>query len=230
MRKGPARTLALAAALSACLVLPSPGRAKEVTLWQIGNFDQSSEEFGSSFGIAPSSAGQPDPVYRVGRGDWKKDWPGFQPGSANGLTGGREHPFTVVFSLDQRPRGRYTLTVATLPYMPRRPDLRLEINGKRGTFYLRPHISYDLGNFPAAFIPQYSFHQLEIELPAEYFKQGENRLVLTVTGVDDVHVGIEAMKRGAGDYLTKPFQLEAVIASIQRAAGGPQSFTCWPTI
>ena len=183
MRKGPARTLALEAALSACLVLPSPGRAKEVTLWQIGNFDQSSEEFGSSFGIAPSSAGQPDPVYRVGRSDWKKDWPGFQPGSANGLTGGREHPFTVVFSLDQRPRGRYTLTIATLPYMPRRPDLRLEINGKRGTFYLRPHISYDLGNFPVAFIPQYSFHQLEIELPAEYFKQGENRLVFTC--VDD---------------------------------------------
>ncbi len=55
MRKGPARTLALAAALSAGLVLPSPGRAKEVTLWQIGNFDQSSEEFGSSFGIAPKS-------------------------------------------------------------------------------------------------------------------------------------------------------------------------------
>src|SRR5438093_13008830 len=67
--------------------------------------------------------------------------------------------------------------------MSRRPDLRLEINGKRGTFYLRPHIRYDPGNFPVAFIPQYSFQQLEIDLPAEYFKQGENRLALT--GVDD---------------------------------------------
>jgi response regulator RpfG family c-di-GMP phosphodiesterase len=40
---------------------------------------------------------------------------------------------------------------------------------------------------------------------------------LIVTGVDDVRVGIDAMKRGADDYLAKPFQLDAVIAAIDRA-------------
>lgn len=38
-----------------------------------------------------------------------------------------------------------------------------------------------------------------------------------VTGVDDVRIGIQAMKQGADDYLTKPFQFEIVLASVQRA-------------
>jgi len=40
---------------------------------------------------------------------------------------------------------------------------------------------------------------------------------LMATGVSDVNVGIAAMKKGAADYLLKPFQLDAVIASLDRA-------------
>lgn len=38
-----------------------------------------------------------------------------------------------------------------------------------------------------------------------------------VTGVDDIQVGIEAMKKGADDYLVKPLQIEVVMASLERA-------------
>jgi putative nucleotidyltransferase with HDIG domain len=37
------------------------------------------------------------------------------------------------------------------------------------------------------------------------------------TGVDDVRVGVQAMKQGADDYLLKPFDIDLVLASIHRA-------------
>lgn len=40
---------------------------------------------------------------------------------------------------------------------------------------------------------------------------------LIMTGVDDVRVGIDAIKRGADDYLVKPFQMDTVVAGIKRA-------------
>jgi len=40
---------------------------------------------------------------------------------------------------------------------------------------------------------------------------------LIATGVDSVRVGVEAMKKGAADYLLKPFQLEMVALAIERA-------------
>lgn len=41
--------------------------------------------------------------------------------------------------------------------------------------------------------------------------------LVMITGVDDVRVGIEAMRKGADDYLVKPLQLEVVLASLGRA-------------
>jgi putative nucleotidyltransferase with HDIG domain len=40
---------------------------------------------------------------------------------------------------------------------------------------------------------------------------------VVVTGVDDVRVGIEAMRNGADDYLVKPLELDVVLASLERA-------------
>jgi putative nucleotidyltransferase with HDIG domain len=40
---------------------------------------------------------------------------------------------------------------------------------------------------------------------------------LMATAVDDVRVGIEAMKTGADDYLVKPFQFEAALIALNRA-------------
>jgi len=40
---------------------------------------------------------------------------------------------------------------------------------------------------------------------------------LMATGVSDLAVGIAAMKKGATDYIVKPLQMDAVVASVQRA-------------
>lgn len=45
---------------------------------------------------------------------------------------------------------------------------------------------------------------------------------LVVTGMDDVRVGVDAMREGADDYLVKPLQLELVSASLERALGKKQ--------
>ncbi|HYL69582.1 MAG TPA: HD domain-containing phosphohydrolase [Candidatus Limnocylindria bacterium] len=40
---------------------------------------------------------------------------------------------------------------------------------------------------------------------------------LMATGVDDVQLGVEAMRNGADDYLIKPLQLDMIMASLDRA-------------
>lgn len=45
---------------------------------------------------------------------------------------------------------------------------------------------------------------------------------LMATGVDDVRVGVQAMKLGADDYLLKPFDIDVVLLSLQRALGRKQ--------
>ncbi|MBZ5561524.1 MAG: response regulator [Acidobacteriia bacterium] len=40
---------------------------------------------------------------------------------------------------------------------------------------------------------------------------------LMATGVDDIRVGVQAMKDGADDYLTKPFDSQTVVISLSRA-------------
>lgn len=56
-----------------------------------------------------------------------------------------------------------------------------------------------------------------LELLAEVQRKYPELAFLIATGVDDVRVGVEAMKQGADDYLVKPFQLDMVLASLERA-------------
>ena len=56
-----------------------------------------------------------------------------------------------------------------------------------------------------------------LELLAEVHRRYPELAFLVATGVDDVRVGVQAMKEGADDYLIKPFQLEVVLASLERA-------------
>src|SRR5215470_2763876 len=47
--------------------------------------------------------------------------------------------------------------------------------------------------------------------------QHPHTVFLMITAEDDVQVGIEAMKRGAADYLVKPFHIQGLSRSIERA-------------
>src|SRR6202142_2583049 len=78
---------------------PIPAFAVEALVWRIGSFDHSSSEFRSQ-GIDYSDPKQA-PIYRVGQSKDSEDWWRFQPGPANGMTGGHDHPFTVLFDIKQ---------------------------------------------------------------------------------------------------------------------------------
>src|SRR6185312_12431225 len=88
----------------------------------------------------------------------------------------------IAFSLT-RPQGVYTLAVGVLIDRPRVPALRIGVNGKEGTYFLHPELSYSRGDFSYAFDPHESQSLIKIELPASLFKSGENNI--TIACVND---------------------------------------------
>lgn len=56
-----------------------------------------------------------------------------------------------------------------------------------------------------------------MELLAEVRRRYPYMAFLVATGVDDIRVGVQAMHQGADDYLVKPFDLEIVVVSLNRA-------------
>jgi CheY-like chemotaxis protein len=55
-----------------------------------------------------------------------------------------------------------------------------------------------------------------IEVLQQVRKRGIKSRVIILTAVDDLSVAIEAVKNGANDYLTKPYQISSLMSSIQR--------------
>lgn len=168
------RKIALGLAIVA--TASAPAFAAEVLVWRIGTFDYSSSEFRSE-GINYSDTRQ-DPVYRVGESD-SNDWWRFQPGPANGMTGGRAHPFTILFNLRDKPSGVYRLTIAILYETPRLSYLELDVNGHVGHFYFHPKLDYHAGDWEGTFVPQTSWDRKTIAFPADWLRHGQNRFVLT---------------------------------------------------
>lgn len=170
----------------ACLLLPGISRAEteahsgDAIVWQIGRFDRSSGEFHSSFGVdyaKPSS----DVDFAIGKSA-NSDWLRFQPGPANGLAGGRLHPFHIHFSLARPVPGEYILRIAILYETPRLSSLRVNINGHAGDFYFHPQLDYSAGDWEGTFVPQTSHAERLIQIPSRWLRAGEN--VLTLTAVD----------------------------------------------
>ena len=166
-------------ALIGLIFTPLLARVAENTLWQIGKFDQSSYEFKGQFKFSDP---QLQVVYTVGQSDPVKDWPAMQAGTGNAEAGRRPHPYTILFNLQAKPTGAYRLSISAITSHSRTPNLKVEINGKSGLFYLDRKVSYYAGDngFDS---PIYSTAHLEIALPSSAFQVGQNRLVLTA--VDD---------------------------------------------
>src|ERR1035437_3952156 len=153
------------------------GFAQERAIWSIGTFDHASGEFRAK--SDDYSDPRFDPVYRVGKSKDGEDWQRFQPGPANGMAGGREHPFTILFDLHDPAIGVFHLKIAILYETPRLSHLRVNLNGHSGIFYFHPQLDYGAGDWEGTFVPQTSVDSKMIDLPAEWFRQRDNRLVLT---------------------------------------------------
>ena len=158
------------------VALTAAAHATQRTLWKIGAFDGSSGEFKSQ-GI---NYADPliNPVFVVGQSS-DKDWYRFQPGPANGIAGGRQHPFTVKFVLNDVPLGVYRLKLAILYETPRLSFLKLEVNGHSGFFYFHPKLDFRAGDWEGTFVPQTSIDEKTISIPAAWLRKGENAFVLT---------------------------------------------------
>ena len=115
----------------------------------------------------------------VGKSTPGKDWPFFQPGSANGKDGDRPHPYEIAFNLDGTPRGLYTLKVGLLVENPRLSRLEVEVNGHPALFYQHPQLNYAGGDRPLVVDPIASADTITTDIPTQYLKDGANTLVLT---------------------------------------------------
>lgn len=165
------------ALLLVLLALTICASAQQRELWRIGQFDKSSQEFKDSHDVDYAHSTD-SLVYRIGE-SVEKDWLRFQPGPANGLSGGRVHPFTVLFNLDSVPSGEYTLRIATLYETPRRSSLQVEVNGHSGMLFFHPHLDYSAGDWEGTFVPQTSTDERVLMIPGNFLHLGQNQIVLT---------------------------------------------------
>jgi hypothetical protein len=98
-------------------------------LWQIGARDGGN----AGFALAPGGYKdfRDDGFFVVGSSDAKQDWPYAHPGPGDAWAGGRQHTFTVIFSLKTAPpsgEGRLVLNLLdTQESAP--PRLRVSVNG-----------------------------------------------------------------------------------------------------
>jgi len=162
----------------AMLGLTLSSSASEQKVWQIGKFNHSAAEFKTDRDY-PYADPKLDPVYRVGVSKDSEHWVRFHPGPSNSMTGGREHPYTILFTLPQAPVGTYKLRIAAMYETPRLSFLRVDVNGRSGLFYFHPKLDYRAGEWAGTFVPQTGADEKIIEIPAEWLKQGENKIVLT---------------------------------------------------
>lgn len=166
--KAKLQSIVLLLFLSSVTVFSAPADGPATTLWQIGQFDESSEEFASR------STNQTI-RYEVGQSDPAKDWVRVHVGSGDGSA----HPYSIDFALSQEPRGHYRLKIALLAISQKVPWLEVNVNDHRGWFYLHPRLTYARGAGGFAQSTTISSDTLLIDVPPAFLKKGQNELILT---------------------------------------------------
>lgn len=164
--------------LTICL-LATPLYAEETTVWQIGQFNGTYDDLAiaRNFGVY-SKAFPNDITYRVGTDMPSKNWSYIQPGPVDAWAGSRNHPFNIIFNLNEKPVGRFTLQIALINTHPGSPPrYEIGINGRADSMQL-PNGGPDdsLGNPDAG-----KKYNITLVFPADVFKTGENKITLVST-------------------------------------------------
>ncbi|HVX44411.1 MAG TPA: polysaccharide lyase family protein, partial [Mycobacteriales bacterium] len=104
------------ALLGGTTIAANPARAADASIFSIGTADGSDSEFAlapGSFAQYPSTFPN-DTTYTVGTSTPDKDWPYIQPGPNDAWAGGKQHTFTINYSLPQAPGGDLLLKLSYL--------------------------------------------------------------------------------------------------------------------
>jgi alpha-mannosidase len=191
--QGASGILVLWMLLAAQVFAPRRAQSAEKLIWQIGKPDHASLEFNPHWDFSQAK----DPRFIVGQSNPAQDWSAFHPGIAASGADQRPHPFTILFSLDDDPRGVYYLTVDAMFRSPGIPEYFIEVNGKKGRFYFSPQLTYETGDPETAWNIIFSVQSVRVALPAAYFRKGENQIVLTC-GADEGRVLLPNSKASSG--------------------------------
>ena len=155
-------------------LLLAAGASAEV-IWQIGSFDNDFKEFAvSSDHTLYTPESRRGVTFRPGKDDPAKAWPFVHPGPMDAWAESRDHAFTIVFNLDQRPAGTFNLTIDLADTQGASPPVyQISINDASDSLQLpkgsgnkRPEDSNG------------KEYVLNLPLPASLFNQGENKIQL----------------------------------------------------
>jgi hypothetical protein len=148
-------TLGQAVLISICGVFLSiPAIAGQQILWTIGQKDNSSAEFPQGWF---SHTHDRNLVDCVGQSKPSNNWASIHPADYDPQGGAQEHSFTILFSLDKPPMDGYASRLDAFFDRAYYPDLHININGHRGTYF---------------------FHPKPVPLSSPYWNQAHNNLVL----------------------------------------------------
>ena len=153
-------------------------RIRTIQVFQIGKFDRSSIQFAQTEPAQPVR-------FVVGKSDPAKDWYAVQPAElpespgskseARRSRGGARDPIVLTVADSQV---GLPIHLALLVENPSVPVLSVEINGKRGRFYLRPILDSNMGDIYDAFHPSYSHADVTFVFPGSYLHAGNNTISL----------------------------------------------------